>query len=306
MLTERERRHLRYFAAVAEALSFTKAAAQLRVAQPSLSRQMQDLEEELGVALLKRRRRGAMLTGEGKLFLEEVLDLLKRADEAAGKVRAAARGEYGRLHIGYAPAPTAEFLPAALAAFQKVIPHVKILLHDLSSHELTAGLRSGDLEPAIMLEPVGERAAGIQFESLRHYPVWVALPAAHPFARLKSIHVEQLATEWLVGFRRKDYPEFYHNLNRIYASVRSQPRIAVECDSASSLITEVEAGRGVALVIPSFELVSGKRLIYRPLAGTDYVGSVGIARAAKNEASPAAEKFCEILRRHSKPRPRRK
>jgi len=138
MLTERERRHLRYFAAVAEALSFTKAAAQLRVAQPSRSRQMQDLEEELGVALLKRSRRGAMLTGEGKLFLEEVLDLLKRADEAVGKVRAAVRGEYGRLHIGYAPAPTAEFLPAALAAFQKVIPHVKILLHDLSSHELTA------------------------------------------------------------------------------------------------------------------------------------------------------------------------
>ena len=103
-----ELRHLRYFLAVGEALNFTKAAAQLRVAQPALGRQMQDLEDEIGVDLMKRSPRGVTLTAEGKLFLEEVRDLLKRADESVEKVRALARGEYGELHVGYAPSPTVE------------------------------------------------------------------------------------------------------------------------------------------------------------------------------------------------------
>src|SRR5258707_4396628 len=109
-----ELRHLRYFLAVGEALNFTRAAAQLRVAQSALSRQVQDLEEEIGVDLLRRSPRGVTLTAEGKLFLDEVRDLLERTDEAVEKVRALARGEYGELHISYAPSPTAEILPAAL------------------------------------------------------------------------------------------------------------------------------------------------------------------------------------------------
>src|SRR5258708_1083234 len=108
-----ELRHLRYFQAVAEALSFTKAAARLRIAQPALSRQVQDLEEEVGVDLVKRSPRGLTLTAEGKLFLVEARELLKRADESVKKVRALARGEYGELHIGYAPTPTIEILPPA-------------------------------------------------------------------------------------------------------------------------------------------------------------------------------------------------
>src|SRR6266481_9433123 len=96
-----ELRHLRYFLAVGEALNFTRAAAQLRVAQPALSRQVQDLEEEIGVDLLRRNPRGETLTAEGRLFLEEVRELLKRTDESVQKVRAPARGEYGELHVGY-------------------------------------------------------------------------------------------------------------------------------------------------------------------------------------------------------------
>src|SRR3954462_6550456 len=144
-----ELRHLRYFLGVGEALNFTKAAAQLRVAQPALSRQVQDLEDEIGVDLLKRSPRGVTLTAEGKLFLEEVRDLLKRADESVEKVRALARGEYGELHVGYAPTPTFEILPPALAAFQKAVPSVQVLLHDMSSEEIADGLRSGALQLAV-------------------------------------------------------------------------------------------------------------------------------------------------------------
>ena len=136
-----ELRHLRYFLAVGEALNFMKAAAQLRVAQPALSRQVQDLEEEIGADLLKRSPRGVTLTAEGKLFLEEVRELLKRTDESVEKVRALARGEYGELHVGYAPSLTVEILPPALAAFQKVVPRVKLLLG-------LARAAKGDVTPA--------------------------------------------------------------------------------------------------------------------------------------------------------------
>src|SRR3989442_922054 len=243
-----ELRHLRYFLAVGEALNFTRAAAQLRVAQPALSRQVQDLKDEIGVDLLRRSPRGVTLTVEGKLFLDEVRELLKRADESVEKVRALARGEYGELHVGYAPSPTVEILPPALAAFQKAVPRVKVLLHDLSSDELIAGLQNATLELAVMVcQPVGDETAGIQFELLRTYPWCVAMTATHPFARLKSVWLEKLAAEPLVGLRRKDYPEYNRILDRLFAPVRATPRIAVECDSASSLITEVEAGHGVAL-----------------------------------------------------------
>ena len=119
-----ELRHLRYFRAVSEALSFTKASAELRVAQPALSRPVQDLEDEIGVDLLRRSPRGVTLTTEGKLFLQEVCELLKHLDESVEKTRALARGEYGELHIGYAPVPTAEILPPALEAFRKAVRHV--------------------------------------------------------------------------------------------------------------------------------------------------------------------------------------
>ncbi len=105
-----ELRHFRYFLAVAEALNFTKAAALLRVAQPALSRRVQDLEDEIGVDLLKRSPRGVVLTAEGKLFLDKTRHILKLADESVEQVRALARGEEGELHMGYAPAPTVDSL----------------------------------------------------------------------------------------------------------------------------------------------------------------------------------------------------
>jgi len=113
-----ELRHLRYFTRVAQELNFTKAAAALRVAQPALSRQVQDLENEIGVTLLVRGPRGVTLTAEGKLFAAEAQVILAQAEGAVEKVRALARGEYGTLSVGDAPSPTLEILPPALAAFR--------------------------------------------------------------------------------------------------------------------------------------------------------------------------------------------
>ncbi len=288
-----ELRHLRYFLAVGEASNFTKAAGQLRVAQPALSRQVQDLEDEIGVELLRRSPRGVTLTAEGRLFLEEVRELLKRTDESVEKVRALVRGEYSELHVGYR-FPTREILLPALATFQKAVPGVKVLLHDLSFDELIAGLRNATLELAITLQPTGEQFAGIEFESLLTYPYCVAMTAAHPFARLKSIPLEKVVAEPLLGLRREDYRKY---LNRIFAPTGVKPSIAVECDTFGSILIEVEAGHGIALCIPLSKLAAGKRLLYRPLTGTTETLSVGIARSTKVDVTPAGEKFCEILRK---------
>jgi len=295
-----ELRHLRYFLVVGEVLNFTKAAARLRVAQPALSRQVQDLEDEIGVDLLRRSPRGVTLTAEGKLFLEEVRGLLKHVDESVEKTRALARGEYGDLHIGYIPIPTAEILPRALEAFRKTVPHVKLVLHDLPTDELIAELRDGTLELAIMVQPIGEQTAEIEFETLRSYVWCVALSRTHPLARLKSIPLEKVADESLVTLSPKRYSEYHRILEHIFARVPSKPRVAMECDSESSLFMELEAGRAIALVTTVAKLAAGKRLVYRPLTGTTERQTVGIARAAKGDVTPAGEKFCEILRKVSR------
>lgn len=291
-----ELRHLRYFLAVGEASNFTKAAVQLRVAQPALSRQVQDLEDEIGVDLLRRSSRGVTLTAEGKLFLEEVRELLRRADESVEKVRALARGEFGELHVGYAPSPSVEILPPTLAAFQKSAPRVKVVLHDLAGDELIAGLLNGTLELAITVRYTDGSATGTEFEELRRYPFCVAMAAGNPLARKKSFTIEEVAAHPLVGLRRSDYTEYYRILNRMFAPVKARPQVAVECDGSTSMLTELEAGDNIAIVSEVFRRIAGKRLVYRPLSNSTESQAVGIARATQGDVTPAGEKFCEMLR----------
>jgi DNA-binding transcriptional LysR family regulator len=144
-----------------------------------------------------------------------------------------------------------------------------------------------------MIQPTDEQTVGIEFEILRTYSWSVALTAAHPFARLKSIPLEKVVTEPLIGLSRKDYRKY---LNRIFAPTGVKPRIGMECDTFGSILIEVEAGHGIALCIPLSRLAASKRMLYRPLTGTTETLSVGIARAAKGDVTPAGEKFCEILR----------
>lgn len=291
---------MRTFLTVAEALSFNKASEKLRIAQPALSRQVQDLEDEIGVDLLKRSPRGVTLTAEGKLFLEEARDVLRRADESVKKVQALARGEYGELNIGYSPTPTVEILPPALAGFQKANPDVRVLLHDMSSDEIVDGLRNGGLQLALTAWPSAEYHPDVEFESLRTYPICAVLPASHPLARLKTIPLEKFATEPLVTLNRKNYPDAHAMLDQLFRSLGIKPRIALECDSGSSVITAIESGRGIALFSPVLKLVAGNRLRYRPVTGITNVVPVGIVRARNGDVTPAGEKLCAFLRKVAK------
>jgi len=139
-----ELRHLRYFVAVAEALSYRSAAESLRVAQPALSKQIKDLEADVGVRLLDRDTGGGTLTDAGVVFLEEARDILERVEMAASAAREAAAGKGGRLTIGSVGPISVSLLPAALAAFRQKFPRVEINLHDFTMpHQFTALRRGG-------------------------------------------------------------------------------------------------------------------------------------------------------------------
>jgi len=293
-----ELRHLRYYVAVGEALNFTKAAACLRVAQPSLSRQMRSLEDELGVELMKRSPRGVTLTAEGTLFLEEARQVIARMDESVNKVRALARGEFGELHIGYAPSASVEFLPRALAAFKKSAPRVILVLLDLSSNEMGERLRRGTLDLSIMVRPTEENAVGLECELLRSYPFCVAFPPRHPLARLRHVPLTRLVQEPLISLRRSEYSDFHRLFLLLFAGMELRPGIVAECDSGSSLFTEVEAGHGLALLPSVYRHVLGSRLELRPLTPRDLpTMDVVVARATKGDQTPAVEKFLrELLR----------
>src|ERR1700691_1512472 len=161
-----ELRHLRYFTAVAEEQNVTRAAARVHVSQPPLSRQIRDLEEELGVALFKRTAKSLELTEAGKLFLNEARAVLLRSDEAVQAVRAVAAGTRGQVRVGYAPSLTVEILPRVLKLFEHQQPGTRVSLHDCSTEEYGRLLSARKLDVALGVRPADRMWRGVTFEKL--------------------------------------------------------------------------------------------------------------------------------------------
>ena len=260
-----ELRHLRYFVAVADEQNVTRAAARLHVSQPSLSRQIRDLEAELGLTLFDRGAKTVRLTEAGKVFHLEARATLQRADEAVRAAKAVASGQRGEVHIGYAPSLTVELLPNALRHFQEIQPGVRVQLHDLSSREMVEGLREGKLHAALLVKMPKRMMTGLVFEELRRFAVCVAAHPAHPLARARAVGLEQVARERLIAFTLADYPNYHEWLAELFVRPLRPPPIVEEHDSVTSLIAAVEAGRGVALVSQQLDCLAGPRLKVRPL-----------------------------------------
>ena len=254
-----ELRHLRYFIAVAEEENVSRAAGKLHLSQPALSRQIRDLEDELGFLLLERSAKSVRLTDAGRTFLTEARAVLERADEAVKAARESASGA-GELHVGYAPTLTARILPQTLRAFQASLPKIRVRLHDLSTEEMLAGLREEKLQVAFVIKLPASMLRGLQFEELMRDDFCVAVSPEHPFSRKRSVTLEEVAREPLVTYSRKDYPEAYESLIALFAAVKSKPRIAEEHDSASSLIAAVEVGNAVTIAPRSLACTAGPRL----------------------------------------------
>ena len=173
---------------------------------------------------------------------------------------------FGELHVGYAPTPAVEILPPAVSAFEAAAPNVKLVLHDLGSTEIAAGLHEGSLDLGIMLRPTEETAVGLEFKLLKRYPLHAMIPARHPFTKLKRVPLARLADAPLVSLRRKEYSDYNRLLLQLFDRIKRQPRIVTECDSGSSVMAEVQAGRGIAIQPAVYRHVIGARLKLRPLS----------------------------------------
>lgn len=290
-----ELRHLRYFVAVAEAENVSRAALKLHVSQPALSRQVRDLEEELGFLLLERSAKSVRLTEVGRLFLRESRAVLQRVEDAVTAARKMASGGQGELHIGYAPSLTARLLPPTLRAFQAAFPGVRPRLHDLSTEEMLAGLREDKLQLAFVVCPIPSMLRGLHFEELIRDPMCLAVSPRHPLARRKSVSISEIVSEPLVVYRRKEYPDYHAMLLAAFAGAKAKPRIAEEHDGVTSLIAAVEAGSGVAVVSETLGCTAGPRLKLISIVPLLPPSIIGIAWSRKG-LSNAGEQFLQKAR----------
>jgi LysR family transcriptional regulator, benzoate and cis,cis-muconate-responsive activator of ben and cat genes len=285
-----ELRHLRYFIGVAEAENVSRAALKLHVSQPALSRQIRDLEEELGFSLLTRSAKSVRLTEAGRAFLTEARAVLARAEDAVGAARSIANGTRGELHVGYAPSLTARILPPTLRAFQAELPNVRVRLHDFSTEEMLAGLREGKLQIAFVVRLPPAMLRGLQFEELARDALCLAVAPKHPLARRRTVTLAEAAREPLITYNRRDYPDAHELLTAMFARIKAKPCIAEEHDSVSSLIAAVESGAGVAVAPKSLICTAGPRLKLIPFSPAPAPLVIGVAWPNGGMA-PAAERF---------------
>lgn len=289
-----ELRHLRYFAAVAAHGNFSRAAEKLHLTQPALSRQVRDLEDELGVPLLLRGQNYVSLTEAGELFYEDARDLLARADQAMARVRGDKKLE--TLRVGYSPSLTTGILPRAIERFQNSTPSVRLELADLSAQEMLQQFAAGRLDLAITAAHETAKARGFHWTDIRRILPVLVLPVAHPLARLKRIPPTRLQDLPLLGFDRAEYPEYAPGVRAVLKPFGVTPHFAsLSADGLSSLLTALEAQMCGAVLGDTVATLLPATLTMRPFApaleATRVVAGVPAVRP-----NPHAEAFVWLLR----------
>ncbi len=248
-----ELRHLRYFVAVAEELNFTRAATRLRVAQPALSRQMKDLEEELQTPLFERGRTGVQITRAGKVLLQRARALLAQAAEAANEARTAAGVITGSVVLGYPSGIHLNYLAPVITAFHR--EHTKVefdYFHGLTGQQLKA-LREGRIDLAFINLPVA--LDGLNHQIIWRVPFKVVLPKRHALAKRASLELSDLRGEDFVFCTRESRPEFYDEFFRLCANEGFRPRVVKEVGGyPTNMLGLISVGLGVS-VLPHFEKV---------------------------------------------------
>lgn len=261
-----ELRHLRYFVAVAEALSFTKGAQKLRLAQPSLTRQVRNLEDELGVRLLDRTNNKIALTEEGRRFFFDSKKLLTMADEMVTAVQRMHRQGNLQLNLGYVANIHYGLLPATLSAFRTICPGVALNLFDLSSAEQFHALDSGKIDLGFVGLRADPAQEGFLFEGIAHDTIVVALPHRHPLAKKSRLRLSELAQLYFIGMSTKTHPGAREWLLDTCLGAGFTGRILQEADGEPTALRFVADGLGVALVPEQITALPHEGVAFRPLS----------------------------------------
>src|SRR5580698_2228285 len=268
-----ELRHLRYFIAVAEEGHITRAAERLGIQQPPLSQQIRALERELDVQLLRRKPRGVELTEAGRALLADARAILAHIDHAFATTRRTARGEQGRIAVGFtSSAPFHPFVPRVIRAFRESFPLIALTLEEGGTVELIEDLRHERIDAAFIRTQVAD-PMGVTINPLLEEAMLVALPSTHALAAGgtadgKPLPLAALAAETFNVYRRRSGPGLYDAIFAACHAAGFSPLVGQEAPRIVSTLNLVAAGLGIAIVPASLQRMQMDGVVYRRLAGT--------------------------------------
>jgi DNA-binding transcriptional LysR family regulator len=290
-----ELRHLRYFSTVATELHFGRAAEKLHIAQPPLSKQIQDLEAELGFELFNRTKRSVALTPAGKEFLVEVERIFQQLDRAIDIGRKTSRGELGQISIGFVGSATYNILPVMLQRFRDRYPNVRIDLHELTTDRQLVWLREGRIDLGLIRSPIVER--DLVSQVIFQESLVVALPINHPLAMLEEIDIRSLVIEPFILFPRQLAPGLYDPIIAICQAAGFSPQVVQECIQMQTIVSLVSANMGVSILPESIQEAQRQGVVYKPIRSTDLsvekLATIAIVWRI-NDDSPTMNRFLEI------------
>jgi DNA-binding transcriptional LysR family regulator len=276
-----ELRQLRYFMAITEAGSFSRAAERLHVSQPPLSTQIKSLEEEVGTRLLARTNRGVSLTTSGQVFYEEIRAVLARLESARGKALQADRGDVGMLSIGFVSIADYSILPPALKSFRAQFPLVEVQLHELTTDAQIRELRAARLDFGIGLAPVEE--PDLEFKRVLREELVLAAPIAHAAARGDEVDLRTLSKASFIVPPRDIAPGLYDLTISRCRTAGFAPRIVQNARQMQTVIGLVSCGMGLALVPASVRNLKRTGVSYQRLRGRPALVELGILRLRESE-----------------------
>lgn len=289
---------MRYFVAVAEHGHITRAAESLGIQQPPLSQQIKALETELGVQLLRRRPRGVELTDAGAAFLERAKAILGEVDRAFASTRRTARGEEGRVVVGFtSSAPFHPFVPRVIRMFREASPHVSLVLEEGGSSGLVQGLHNEVIDAAFIRSPVAD-VVGLLVQPLLEERMLVALPTGHAFAHGSGpLRLTELANETFILYKRPGAPGLYDSIITACRGAGFSPRVGQEAPRIVSTLNLVAAGLGVSIVPESLRRLQMDEVVYRELADDPRLVAPLILASRRGENSAAVQRFIDVVQR---------
>lgn len=289
-----ELRHIRYFVAVAQERNFTRAAEKLLIAQSPLSQQIRQLEREVGTELLARTTRSVSLTYAGQVFYERAVQLLTDTDDAIDAARKAARGDLGKLSVGFTGAATYELLPTLMRAYADRHPEVTLEVRsDMDTPRQVEALLDGRLAVGVLRPPAG--VAGLTVETLRHERMVVLLASRHPATVHRDLDLADLRDEPFISYNNNPPATMYLLMISACESVGFVPRIKHITADSSALVSLVAADMGIALVPASLRHLGIRGATFRPLRRPRV--SVPLALAYRDQpVDPLVRRFVEISR----------